>query len=241
MKTVILGIIQARMGSTRLPGKVLREVEGKPLLQHMLERVSKSKLVNKFIVATSLNEIDTEIKRLCDNMNVPCFRGSEDDVLDRFYQCAKSSQPAPEYIVRLTADCPLHDPKVVDFVVRRFLEEKVDYMTNSFPPSCEDGFDVEIFTCSALEEAWKSAKTKYEREHVTPFIKNSNRFKLYEQKYYSNYNYKLSVDDSADFELIKQIFAKLYIPNEMFGLKEVVSLIESNPSLLKIIKKINIR
>ena len=114
------------------------------------------------------------------------------------------------------------------------LQEKVDYMTNSFPPLWEDGFDVEIFTFSALEESWGSAKTKHEREHVTPFIKNSNRFKVHRQKYYPNYNYKLSIDDSADFELVKQIFARLYAPDKMFGLKEVVSLIENTPSLLEI-------
>lgn len=224
------------MGSSRLPGKVLKEVEGKPLLQHMLERVSKSNLVDKFVVATSSKRSDLRIKQLCDKMNFPSFRGSEDDVLDRFYQCAISFKPVPEYIVRLTADCPLHDPKVIDFVVQRFLEEKVDYMTNSFAPLYEDGFDVEIFTFSALEQARKSAKTKYEREHVTPVIKYSNRFKVHKQKYCGSYAYKLSVDDSSDFELTKQILAKLYVPDKMFGINEVASLLESNPSLLEINK-----
>ena len=107
---MIAAIIQARMGSTRLPGKVLKEVEGKPLLQHMIERVTKSKLVDEFVVATSLKETDMKIENLCHRLNVRCFRGSEDDVLDRFYQCVKSIEPVPEYIVRLTADCPLHDP-----------------------------------------------------------------------------------------------------------------------------------
>lgn len=234
---MILGIIQARMGSTRLPGKVLKEVEGKPLLQHMIERVTESKLVDEFVVATSLKEKDMEIENLCHRLNVRCFRGSENDVLDRFYQCAKSFEPVPEYIVRLTADCPLHDPKVIDFVVRKFLEEEVDYMTNSFPPLWEDGFDVEIFTFFALKEAWKNAKTKYEREHATPYIRDSNRFKIYKQKYRNSYDYKLSVDTISDFELIEQIFTKLYVSNKIFGLKEVVSLLESNPSLLEINKR----
>ncbi|MGB2728971.1 MAG: glycosyltransferase family protein [Halobacteriota archaeon] len=231
---MILGIIQARMGSTRLPGKVLKEVEGKPLLQHMIERVTKSKLVDEFVVATSLKEKDMEIENRCHQLNVRCFRGSEDDVLDRFYQCAKSFEPVPEYIVRLTADCPLHDPKVIDFVVRNFLEKKVDFMTNSFEPLYEDGFDVEIFTFSALEDAWKNATKKSEREHVTPYIRNTNSFKNYKQKYCSSYNYKLSVDTISDFELIEQIFANLYAPktDKMFGLNEVVSLLENNPSLL---------
>lgn len=234
---MILGIIQARMGSTRLPGKVLKEVEGKPLLQHMIERVRRSKLVNEFVVATSSKEKDTEIEDLCSKLNIHCFRGSEDDVLDRYYQCAKYFIPVPEYIVRLTADCPLHDSEVIDFVVQKFLEKKVDFMTNSFEPLWEDGFDVEIFTFRALEEAWKKATKKSEREHVTPYIRNTSTFKIHKQKYFTSYNYKLSVDSPNDFELIKQIFAHLYRSNKMFGINDVVNLLENNPSLLEINKK----
>lgn len=229
-------MIQARMGSTRLPGKVMKEVEGKPLLQHMIERITRSKLVDEFVVATSVEEKNDAIENLSSRLNIRCFRGSEDDVLDRYYQCAKSFDPIPEYIVRVTADCPLHDPKVIDFVVRKFLEKKVDYMTNSFEPLYEDGFDVEIFTFSALEEAWKNATKKSEREHVTPYIRNSTSFKIYKEKYCSRYNFKLSVDSPNDFELIKQIFAHLYVPDKIFGMNEVVSLLEANPSLLEINK-----
>ena len=234
---MILGIIQARMGSTRLPGKVMKEIEGKPLLQHMIERVSKSKLVDEFVVATSSREIDTVIQHLCRRLNIRCFRGSENDVLDRFYQCARSFEPAPDYIIRLTADCPLHDPEVIDFVVQKFLEKKVDYMTNSFEPLYEDGFDVEIFTFSALEDAWKKTTKKSEREHVTPYIRNTGLFKIHKQKYLDSYNYKLSVDSPSDFELIKQIFAHLCKSNKMFGINEVVKLLENNPSLLELNKE----
>lgn len=233
---MILGIIQARMGSTRLPGKVMKVVEGKPLLQHMIERVTKSKLVDEFVVATSVSQKDSEIEVLCKKLKIRCFRGSEDDVLDRYYKCALSFKPVPEYIVRLTADCPLHDPKVIDFVVKTFLEKKVDYMINSFEPLYEDGFDVAIFTFSALKEAWENATKKSEREHVTPYILNSSSLKGFRQKYCDRYHHKLSVDDEADLELVKQIFAHLYRSKRDFGLIDVVNLLESNPSLLEINK-----
>lgn len=234
---MIICMIQTRMGSTRLPGKVMKEVEGKPLLQHMIERMIRSKFVDKFVVATSVEKDNDIIEKLCKQLGIHCCRGSENDVLDRYYQCAKSFNPIPEYIVRVTADCPLHDPKVIDFVVQKFLEKKVDYMTNSFEPLYEDGFDVEIFTFSALGEAWKNATKKSEREHVTPYIRNSTSFKIYNEKYCSKYTYKLSVDTQNDFELIKQIFSQLYEPGKIFGLNEVVSLLKANPSLLEINKE----
>ena len=234
---MIIAIIQARMGSTRLPGKAMKEVLGKPLLQHMIERVTESKFVYEFVVTTSIEEKDIIIEKLCDRLNITCFRGSEEDVLDRYYQCAKSFKPIPEYIVRLTSDCPLHDPNVIDFCVQKFLETKVDFMTNSFEPLFEDGFDVEIFTFSALEKAWKNTTMKSEREHLTPYIKNSPGFKIYKEKYCTNYNYKLSVDSPSDFELVKQIFEKLYISNEMFRFEDVMNLLKNNPSLLDINKE----
>ena len=233
----VVAIVQARMGSNRLPGKVMREVEGKPLLQHMLERISRSKSVDEIIVATSSNEIDSDIEYLCNQLNIRCFRGSENDVLDRFYQCAKSFEPIPQYIVRLTADCPLHDPKVIDFVVEKIVQKQADCAINSFEPMYEDGFDVAVFTYSALEDAWKNATKKSEREHVTPYIIDSNELQIYKEKYCSKYNYKLSVDTLFDFELIKQIFAKLYKYNKDFGIKEVVDLLENEPSLLRINKE----
>lgn len=234
---MILGVIQARMASTRLPGKVLKEVEGKPLLQHMIERVSRSKLVDEFVIASSMKPEDDAIESLCNRLNIRCYRGSENDVLDRFYKCATSSGVVPDYIVRLTADCPLHDPDIIDFIVQRFLEKNVDYMTNSFEPLYEDGFDVEVFTFSALENAWQNATKKSEREHVTPYIKNSPSFNICKEKYNSDYNYKLSVDSLRDFELVKQIFAQLYVPDEMFGFNDVMTLLENNPSLLDINKE----
>lgn len=234
---MIVCMIQTRMGSTRLPGKVMKEVEGKALLQHMIERMIRSKFVDKFVVATSVKKENDVIEKLCKQLGILCCRGSEDDVLDRYYQCAKSFDPVPEYIMRVTADCPLQDPEVIDFVVKKFLEKKVDYVTNSFEPLYEDGFDVEIFKFSALEEAWKKAVKRSEREHVTPYIRNSTSFKKYYEKYCSTYTYKLSVDTQNDFELIKQIFSRLYAPGKIFGINEVVSLLKSDPSLLKVNKE----
>ncbi|MBN1431628.1 MAG: glycosyltransferase family protein [Methanomicrobiaceae archaeon] len=237
---MILGIIQARSGSSRLPAKVLKVVEGKPLLQHMLERVQRSKMVDSFVVATTILKDDDSIARLCDELGVDCFRGSEDDVLDRYYQCAVSSVPQPDYIVRLTADCPLHDPEVIDFVVNRFLAVGADYMTNSFPPVFEDGFDTEIFSFNALKYAWENAKRKSDREHVTPFIHKmafpdeETPFKIYTEKSNERYHYKLSVDTPKDFEIVREIFSELYPENSGFGMSDVIDLLERKPELLNI-------
>jgi len=229
---VILGIIQARIGSTRLPGKVLREVVGKPLLQHMLERVSRSEFVDKFVVATSTKPADDAIEELCLRIGVICYRGSESDVLDRYYQCATSFEPMPRHVVRLTADCPMHDPKVIDFVVQKYLNARVDYATNSFPPLYEDGFDVEVFSFATLEAAWRCATTHHEREHVTPYIRESSEFTRLEHKYVSDYAYKLSVDTLSDSELTKSIFERLYRPEHVFTMNDVVRLLKNEPSLL---------
>jgi spore coat polysaccharide biosynthesis protein SpsF (cytidylyltransferase family) len=240
---MILGIIQARMGSTRLPGKVMKVVEGKPLLQHMVERVTQSKKVDTFVIATTVSPEDDRIQALCNQLHIPCFKGSVNDVLDRYYQCARTFKPVPRYIVRLTADCPLHDPKVIDFVVQRFLEKNVDYMTNSFSPVFEDGFDVEIFTYEVLTYAWENATGISEREHVTPFIhKMANLdektpFKIYTEKYSKKYHYKLSVDTATDFRVVKQIFALLYNSDKNFGMLDVIDLLEKDPSLLTINKE----
>lgn len=234
---MIICMIQTRMGSTRLPGKVMKEIEGKPLLQHMIERMIRSRFVDMFVVATSVKKENDVIENLCTKLGIHCCRGSENDVLDRYYKCAKSFHPVPEFIMRVTADCPMQDPDVIDFVVQKFLEKKVDYMTNSFEPLYEDGFDVEIFRFSALEEAWKKATRKSEREHVTPYIRNTVSFIKYYEKYYSTYNYKLSVDTPNDFELVKQIFSRLYKPDKIFSMKDVVNLLKANPSLLEINKE----
>lgn len=236
LRNSILCIIQARMCSTRLPGKVLKEVIGKPLLAYMIERLLPSKNVNKIIVATSQDSDDDPIADWCFKNNINFFRGSLNDVLDRFYQCAISQNPIPKVIVRLTADCPLQHYMVVDFAVNRFLDGNLDYFTNSFEPTYEDGFDVEVFNFKTLQKAWENANKTSEREHVTLWIRNNLGLKSDFKKYRDQYKFKLSVDSHDDFLLVEKIFKELYNLDSLFTIDDVISLLKQHPEYLKINK-----
>ena len=174
MKT--LTIIQARLGSKRLPGKILKKFKNISYLELMIRRLQKSKTIGKIIVATTKKKKDKKILALCNILKIPCFRGSENDVIDRYYKVAKKLNE--KNIIRLTADCPLIDPKVVDKVVNSFFMSRADYATNTMPPTYPDGMDVEIFKFKNLETAWKvSRKLKNLREHVTTHIRNDPKVK----------------------------------------------------------------
>src|SRR3989338_5710420 len=151
----IVAIIQARVASTRLPGKMLLKFEGKTVLEHVVQRVALSKLVNNIVVATTINHEDKEIKKICSRIGVKCYCGSQDDVLDRYYQAAKLSKA--EHIVRITADCPLIDPKIIDQAIGLHLAEKADYTSNNIKERFPDGLDVEVFKFESLAKAWKKA------------------------------------------------------------------------------------
>lgn len=227
-----LAIIQARMGSTRFPGKVLKKIKDKTLLQHLLERIEKSKKIDELIVATTTTKIDNQIENFCNEKKIKCFRGSENDVLDRFYKAVLFFNRTPETILRVTADCPLHHSEVIDFCVSEFYKQKTDYFSNSNQlPILEDGCDTEVFTFSALETAWKEAKKKSEREHVTPYIKNSEKFKCIYKKFHPDYNFKLSVDNENDFKTVSEIFNYFY-PNEFFTINDIVMLLKRHPEIL---------
>ncbi|HID72312.1 TPA: acylneuraminate cytidylyltransferase [Candidatus Micrarchaeota archaeon] len=226
----IIAIIQSRMGSTRLPGKSLAEINGKPMLQHVVERARKSKLVNEVIVATTDQPEDNAIEELGRKLGVTVFRGSENDVLDRYYQAAKNA--GAEVIVRITADCPLIDAAVSDRVVELFLNEKVDYASNTQPPTFPDGLDTEVFTFAALEKAWNEAELTSEREHVTPYIwKNPDKFRL---KNYANGEdlsaMRWTVDSPADLQFVKGLFS-FGNPDSM---EAVLEIIKEHPELQKI-------
>ena len=174
----LLTIIQARMGSSRLPGKVMRKYKGKTYLEILLNRLKRSKRLKKIIVATSLNSEDTKIVNLCKKLNISCLRGSNNDVIDRFYQISKKFNS--KNIVRITADCPLIDPKIVDQIVKEYFLRNVSYATNTMPPTFPDGLDVEVFSFSALKSAWRvSRKNKNLREHVTTHIRENKKLKKF--------------------------------------------------------------
>ena len=229
-------IIQARMGSSRFPGKVLKEINNTPLLKILVNRISESKYVDKLIIATTTNKEDDIIHSFCIKNKLKVFRGSDWDVLERFYGAAKYFQKKPKNIIRICSDNPLLSYKVIDFVIENYLKSGKDYFSNSNhePSYLEDGFDVEVFSYEALVSAWKNAKLKSEREHVCPYIKNN--FSCGWKKAHINYNFKLSVDTKNDFELVTQIFNELKHIQD-FSIEEVVELLLKKPYLLDINKE----
>ena len=211
---MVIVITQARSGSTRLPKKVLKEINGKSLLQIHIDRIKQSKLVDDIFIATTTNIDDDQIVALAEKLQVKYHRGSEDDVLDRFYQTAKSI--TPEYIVRVTSDCPLIDPQLLDEIIQEAKKQNLDYYTNVIEPSYPDGQDIEVFKFSALEKAWKEATLKSDREHVTPYIRNNATYSggsLFTSNNHgnkTNYNrVRITVDEPQDFEVIKQLITTL--------------------------------
>jgi len=165
----VAAIIQARMNSTRLPGKVLLKIQGKTVLEHIVRRVCKAITLDQVIVATTDQSSDDEVYHTAEQLHVDVFRGKEDDVLDRYFQAAKFYNT--DHVIRITADCPLMDPKVIDKTVDHYFENSCDFCTNSIEPrTYPDGLDVEVFSFRILKEAWSNAKLTSEREHVTPYI-----------------------------------------------------------------------
>ena len=212
VKTVL--ITQARSGSTRFPGKILKEIEGKSLLQIHLNRLRGCKTISKIIVATTIKPEDEIIYNKAIQWGFDASRGSELDVLDRFYKAVKNDKP--DWIVRVTSDCPLIDPKLVDSIISFVQKKNVDYVSNTFVEKFPDGQDVEVFKFSALETAWKSAKLQSEREHVTPYIRNNSDFNggvLFKAiNFPCKFDYskiRMTVDEIRDFELIKRLIEEL--------------------------------
>lgn len=232
MKTI--AIIQARISSTRLPGKVLMPLAGISVLEHVIARVRRSEKVSDVIVATSTKKNDLRIAEFCEKFNVKVFCGSEEDVLDRFYQASRLSDPA--HIVRITADCPMIDPKIIDIIVDRHLKGGLDYTSNTIRPTYPDGEDAEVFKMSVLDNAWKNAKLPSEREHVTPYIRNNPQvFKLFNVEYKTDLSGKRwTLDEKSDYEFLKEVFAGLYPRDPFFGMEDVLRFLEKNPQIEKI-------
>ncbi|NMB61260.1 MAG: NTP transferase domain-containing protein [Chloroflexi bacterium] len=233
----IVAIVQARMGSSRLPGKVLRDISGKPMLAWVVERARKANTLSEVMVATTTDKDDDLIAQVCDTMKVACFRGDIYDVLDRYYQAAREIQA--DVIIRLTADCPLIDPRLVDLVVEKFIEEKVDFAANRLPPPFERtypiGLDVEVVSFSALERTWREATEKHEREHVLPYLYDvPDRFHIYIVNNEINYgSYRWTVDTEPDLQFVRAVFA-LLPDRERFSWTDVLKIIKDHPDLTAI-------
>lgn len=248
LKTIL--VTQARMSSTRLPDKVLMEIEKKPILKIHLERLLKCTQVDKIIVASTTNKRDDILEENVVKWGVEVYRGSEDDVLDRFYQAVRELKP--EWVVRVTSDCPLIDPELVDKIISYVKSHDKDYGSNILIENFPDGQDIEVFKFSVLESAWKNATLQSEREHVTPYIRNNCQFN--NGKLFSSVNYpcsndyskiRMTVDELADYDLMNILVKDLgvnksweeytnYILEK--GLTKVNGMIIRNEGLLKSIK-----
>ncbi|MCC7159499.1 MAG: glycosyltransferase family protein [Ignavibacteria bacterium] len=230
----IVTIIQARTGSTRLPGKVLLEAAGKPLLRHMVERVKYSKFAGTIVVATTLESADDPIAELCRLNNINCFRGSTNDLLERHYKAALVY--SADVVLKIPADCPLIDPYIIDRIIVQYLRyrKEIDYLSNLHPASYPDGNDVEVFSFKSIYLAHKNAVMDFEREHTTPYIwNNPDKFRIGNIKWetgldFSN-KYRLVLDYSEDYKLIKEIFENLYFSKTIFRLSDIIDFLIKQP------------
>jgi len=228
---VIVAIVQARLGSIRFPNKVMRRIGGVPMIELLLGRLAKSKRLSKIILATTNSPKDQPLADLVGRLGYEVFRGSEMDVLDRYYQAARTHRPSA--VVRITGDCPLLDPELVDEVITAYLAQSVDYMSNTQPPSFPDGLDVEVFSFDALERAATNAARPMEREHVTPYIRNSGLYKIGNVAHAEDLSpERWTVDEEVDFEVVSSVFGHFY-PRIDFGWREILRLRQTQPRLFQ--------
>jgi len=232
-KVKVVAIVQARMGSTRLPGKVLKKLTEKSVIEILLVRLSKSKLIDEIHVATTNNEADDVLCAAVKRLGYGVVRGSEIDVLGRFWDAAKFT--SGDIFVRITGDCPLVDPKLVDKAINLFLTMNVDYLSNIDPPTYPDGLDIEVFTRSSLINAHNKARSDFDREHVTPFIRNGEFRKKNFYNSHNTSNLRLTLDELSDLKLLRVIF-KHFEPNIHFSFEQVETYLLSNPDLMEINK-----
>ncbi|NFE73504.1 acylneuraminate cytidylyltransferase [Clostridium botulinum] len=232
----VVCIIQARMGSSRLPGKVLKKICGKTVLEHDINRVNLASNIDEIVIATTTNCEDDSIVEEAKRLGVKCFRGSENDVLSRYYFAAKKSNA--DTVIRITSDCPCLDYKILTYMLTMYLDKSsnVDYMNNTIERTYPRGYDIEIFSFAALEKAFINAKKEYEREHVTPYLYDlNNKFRILSYKNSKDYSkYRVTLDTKEDFEVIKAIYEELYTSNEYFLLEDVIEFLEKNPQIVKI-------
>ena len=228
-----LAIIQARMGSSRLPGKVLMDLCGTSVLARVVGRLGRSQEITQIVVATTSAPADDAIVHGCERLQVSCFRGAEDDVLGRYYECART-YPA-NAIVRITSDCPLIDPNLVDETIRVFRHEQADYASNVIPRTYPRGLDTEVFTFDALDRAWREAREPHQREHVTPYLyEHPQIFRLASRSGAADYSrYRWTVDTREDLELLRAIYSRFHGDDD-FSWQDVIALMKREPELAEL-------
>jgi spore coat polysaccharide biosynthesis protein SpsF len=229
----VVAIIQARMGSSRLPGKVLTDICGETMLARVVDRVRRSKLINEVMVATTDQAADDAIVAECKKFSVPVSRGDQDDVLSRYFRAAQLSKA--EIVVRITSDCPLIDPEVVDKTIAAFLEKRPDYASNCLQRTYPRGLDTEVISFTALSRAWQIAHKSYEREHVTPYIiEHPEEFKqlsVTDEEDFSEHRW--TVDTPEDLALVREIYSRLN-GDGTFSWRTVMELLQREPELLEL-------
>lgn len=232
----VLIMIQARTGSSRLANKVLHKIKGITVLEHVINRMQKCENADEVIVATTVEQNDLEIVKICAEKGVRVYCGSEQDVLDRYYQAARLfGRDGEKHIVRITADCPMHDFRIVDRVIKEHFAHHADYTSNAESETFPDGLDVEVFRFEALEQAWREAKLASDREHVTQYIRRCETMTKYSVESAVNYREeRWTLDEPEDEAFIKEIFDRLYEEDPFFGMEQVLEAERKEPELKKI-------
>lgn len=230
----VLAVVQARMGSTRLPNKAVRLIAGRPMLTHVLQRAAAVPGVHRVVLATTEKVEDEALVDLALAAGIPCVRGNAEDVLDRF-RCALLAHPA-EVVVRVSGDCPLLDPTVMKLVLEEYLRRdgKVDYVSNVEPPTYPDGLDTEVFSSAALERAWREARLPSDREHVTTWMRQRpEHFRLANVRHGEDLSaHRWTVDTEADLAFVREVYAALDPAGDrLFGMGEVLALLGRRPEL----------
>lgn len=231
---MILGIVQARMSSTRMPGKVLMPLGGQPMLARQIERLCRAARMDRLMIATTVQPDDEPVAALAVQLGVESYRGSSEDVLDRFFRAAEPRRPS--HVVRLTADCPLADWRLIDRAIERALSGDFDYVSTALHQTWPDGLDAEVLTFAALEAAWTEARSPVEREHVTPFVINDpGRFSQCSVDSPIDLSaVRWTVDEPRDFELVSRVYDLLYPANPAFTTEDILALLSQKPELMKI-------
>jgi len=231
---MIAAIIQARTGSTRLPNKIFKLIEGKPLIWHITERVKQAKLVDTVIIATTTNPVDDSVEQWCKENSVAIYRGSENDVLNRYYMAALEFKA--DVVIRITCDDPFKDPGVIDETVNYFLTHQFDFASNNNPPTFPEGLDVEVMSFKTLETMEQNAATDFEREHVTQYVyKNPEKFSVGNYPFERNLSrLRWTIDTEKDLEMARVVYSKLYPAKPFFTYKDILKLLDEQPEITEI-------
>ncbi len=225
-------ILQARMSSTRLPGKIMMIIKNRPIIDYVVTQLQFSKNIEKIVIATTDNQVDDLLIDYATKKSISIFRGSEKDVLDRYYKCAKKYNFS--IIVRITSDNPLIDPEIIDQVITKFKSKNIDFISNEHPPTLPQGFAVEVFSFNALENSWKNAKKNSEREHVSPYMYNNpDLFKLYNMNFNTDLNHiRCTLDRENDFLFLEKLISS--VEKQPILLKDILEFVNKNPKSIEI-------